>query len=202
MALGLDRPLQRLDHVAQMLAHGRFAGIGISGGERIHDRFVLAQRACGPTRSQDRPGLKPDALGLEISQETTRRSVIGDRPDPLVELGVEAGVPHGITSRQALSHPDDRAAQVSKVSGANALGGMPDDQLFEDNPNLLDLQGLAIGYQADAGTTVRLAGDQALLVQPDQRRTDGGPAGVKPKREVRFDQALVGVKATAHDLTA
>jgi hypothetical protein len=78
---------------------------------------------------------------------------------------------------------------------------LTDDQLFEDHPHLLDLQSLAIGYQPDARATVRFAADQSLLIQPNECGTDRRPAGVQPKREIGFDQALVGVEATADDLT-
>jgi ABC-type branched-subunit amino acid transport system substrate-binding protein len=77
---------------------------------------------------------------------------------------------------------------------------MTDDQLFEDHPDLLDLERLAIGHQADPGATVRLARDQPLLVEPDEGGADRGPAGVQPKREVSLDQSLIGVKAAADDL--
>jgi hypothetical protein len=107
MALGLDGPLQGLDHVAEMLAHGGLTGIRIPASQRFDDGLVLPQRAGGSARPQDRPVLKPDALGFEIGQQPAAYTVIGDRPDPLVELGVEPRVTHRITLRQPLPHPDD-----------------------------------------------------------------------------------------------
>src|ERR1700694_1648164 len=121
----------------------------------------------------------------------------GAFPDPVVELGVEPRVSHRIVLRQPLAHPDNRAPKVPKVSGRDSLGRLTDDQLFEDHPHLLDLQGLAIRHQADPGAAVRFAGDQALLVQADQCGSDRGPAGVETKGEVSFDPALFWGEAAA-----
>ena len=202
MVLGIDRPLQGLDDVAEMLAHCRLAGIGIPARERVDDRFVLAQRTGGPPWPQDRAVLKADALGFEIGEQPACGAVVGDRPDPLVKLGVEPRVPHRIPLRQPLTHPDDRAAKVAEVGGGHPLGRVTHDHLFEDHPHLLDLQRLAVGYEADPGATVWLAGDQSLLVQSDEGGPDRGPAGVQSTREVRFNQPFVWVKLATDDLVA
>jgi hypothetical protein len=199
MVLGVDRPLQGLNDLAEVLPHRRLAGVRIAGRQRLDDGFVLAQRACPPPRPQDRPVLKADALGLEIGEQPAGRPVVGDRPDPLMKLGVELRVPHRIALRQPLAHPDDRAAKIPEISGGNPLGGVANDQLFEDNPDLLDLERLAIGDEAHPGSPVQLAADQSFLIEPDERSTDRGPAGVEPEREVSFHQPLVRMKAAADD---
>ena len=99
-------------------------------------------------------------------------------------------------------HPDDRTAKIAKVGGGHALRGMAHDHLFEDHPHLLDFQRLAVGYQADPGATVWLAGDQSLLVQPDEGGPDGGPAGVQSTREIGFNQPFVRVKLATDDLVS
>ncbi len=63
MALGIDRPLQGLDDVAEMLAHGGLTGIRIPASQGFDDGLVLAQPARGSSRPVDRPVVAGCSVG-------------------------------------------------------------------------------------------------------------------------------------------
>src|ERR1700680_3161977 len=63
--LRLDRPLQRLEDVAQVFRHRLVARLLIMLRDRGHDRLVLAKASLGAARAQPGAVLKTDALGFE-----------------------------------------------------------------------------------------------------------------------------------------
>ena len=50
MTLHIDRPLQRLDHLAQVLAHGGLARVRIAGRQGFDDLFVLNESLPKPKK--------------------------------------------------------------------------------------------------------------------------------------------------------
>jgi Fumarylacetoacetate (FAA) hydrolase family len=91
--LGVDRPLQGLDHLAEMLAHGRLAGIRIAAGQRLDDGMTLRPGALIATGTPDGVGfartppefLKPGDL---LETEVERIGILRNR---MVGAAVAAG---------------------------------------------------------------------------------------------------------------
>src|SRR5579872_79871 len=98
-------------------------------------------------------------------------------PDPLVEPGVELRVADSVAGRDAGAHLDDHLVQVVKVPTVRAGGGPAGEQALQGGANLLDLEGFPVRDKANARTAVALEHDEPLLVEPDQRGSDGGASG-------------------------
>src|SRR5205807_10354424 len=83
--------------------------------------------------------------------------------------------------------------------GGHVGGGVAGDRLLERRTERLDLERRAVREQAHPRPPVGLAGDHALLVEPDQRGPDGRPTGAQQAGEVGLDEALVGLEAAPDD---
>src|SRR5437899_11804694 len=88
MALDVDRPLQRLHHLAEVLAHGGLGRVGVARGAGFHDRLVLVERALRAAGPEEGPELKAGTLRLQAGEEPAGGRVIGNRPEALAKLAV------------------------------------------------------------------------------------------------------------------
>src|SRR5205807_5335159 len=70
---------------------------------------------------------------------------------------------------------------------------------LEGDPDLLDLERLLVGDQPNPGPAIRLASDQAFLVEPDQGGANAGSTGPEQAGKVCLDQPLVGLEPAADD---
>jgi hypothetical protein len=182
-----------------VISHCRLAGIWVTRGQRLDDQAVLMERAVGPARLEDGAVLKPDALALQVGDQSRRHLLICDRPYLLVEAGVQLRIPERVPGLDSVGHLAQDASEIEQIGRRHPHRRLPCQHLLEGDPYLLDLKRLAIRDQAHARAPVRLPRDEALLVEPDKGGADGGPAGAEHSAQVRFDQALVGLKAPGDD---
>ena len=197
--MGVDGPAEGLDHLAQVGAHGRFRGAGIVRRESFDDRLVLAKGTLRPSRPQDGPVLEADALRLEVREQPGGSLMIGDLPDPLVKLSIQLRVAKRVGPGHAASHFDEHLAQLAEIGRRGVFSGVSRHQLLEGDPDLLDLERLLVGDQPNPGPAIRLASDQAFLVEPDQGGANAGSTGPEQAGKVCLDQPFVGLEPAADD---
>ena len=81
----------------------------------------------------------------------------------------------------------------------DALGRLADGKALENGTRLQDLDGLLVADAADTRAPMRLANDEPVLLQTDERGAHGASRHVERRREVRLDQARVGGDVTPND---
>ena len=87
----------------------------------------------------------------------------------------------------------------SRSLARRPLRGAAGEKPFERVAHLLDLERLAGRDQPNPGSSVGLADDESLLVQRGEGGADGRAAGAEANREIRLDEAFVGLELTADD---
>ena len=163
--LALDRPAERVQHLAQMRPHRRLGGFRITGQQGGVDGLVLPKRVLGTARAQDRQELEPDALRLQTAQQPGARAVVCRRPDEVVEPGVELRIAEGVAPLRARARARTRTlTSLSSVSCAYT-------------PDMI--------YRVDGGHRVGLDGDDAPGRVADRdrdarRRRPGSDSGRAP----------------------
>ena len=96
-------------------------------------------------------------------------------------------------------HLPEHGAEIRQTFRRQVQRGVPRHQLLEGDAHLLDLERLPVGDPAHPRAPVRLALDEALLLEPDEGGADGRPAGAEQLGQVGLDQPLVGMQAAVHD---
>jgi len=83
-----------------------------------------------------------------------------------------------------------------------AQGGLARHHGLDREPGFGDLDGFLVGDGAHAGAAVRLADDEAFLIEHGQRHADIGAVDAEPLGEFDLDQPLVRRQPAARDRIA
>ena len=81
----------------------------------------------------------------------------------------------------------------------DSRGSLADRQPFENCAGLEDLDRLLVRDLAHARSAVRLSYDEAVLLEPDQRRAHRTPRHTEGRADVRLDETGVGGDVAADD---
>ena len=179
--------------------HGRVAGCGIVRRDGGDDLLVLLERLLGTAGAEDRSVLEPDALRLERDQHLGGDLVVRDLPDPPMERRVELHVAERVVLAEAVVHRGHDLSEIGDVAAGGLGGCAPGEEPFECVAHLFDFECLARRDQPDPGPAMGFANDEPLLVEHRQRCPDGSAAHPQTNREVRLDEALVGLELAADD---
>lgn len=200
--LRLNRPLQRLEDMPEMLRHSGVAGVQVVRRDGGDDRLMLLERSRGATGAQHGSILKSDALGFEGDEHPGSRLVVRDPPDALVEFRVELGVAERVVLANSIGHLGHHLPEIGDILvgrlGARGTGEQPLQRVSD----LLDLERLAVGDESHPRAAIRLAGDQSLSIEHRKRCPDGGAPGSETNRQVSLDEAFIRLKPAAHNRLA
>ena len=149
-------------------------------------------RTRGAARNEDRPVLVADGLGVEGVDEAARRchaptaraaSRGGRRSRPTRRAGRRA--------RAALADGIGMPGGARRRSSSIRSAAMRTARPFEHGAGLEDLDRFLVRDRPHARAAMRLADDEALLLQTDQRRSHGAARHRELRAHVGLDQARV-----------
>ena len=122
----------------------------------------------------------------------------GQLDDLRVQLGVDVGGAQQVLLASAARW---RSSTVAQLGGAprDVDRGLAGREPLERGARLQDLDGLLLGHQPHARAAVRLALDQPLVLEPDQRRPHGRARQLERAAHVGLDEPLVGHQVAAQD---
>ena len=180
----------------------RSASRASSGDHGLDDGRVLGDRRSRAARDQDRAVLVAHGLRAQAVDEPDRGPVAGELEERRVQLGVHVGRAEEVAALEQLTlrargTPEPGAARV-----VDALGSLPDRKALEHGARLQDLDGLLVADAPHPRPAVRLAHDEPVLLEADERRAHGAARHVERRRDVRLDEARVGRDVAADDRLA
>ena len=119
-----------------------------------------------------------------------------------MQLRVELHVAPGVGLAEALGHGRQDVAKIGQVTAGRPSRGAAREQSLQRVAHLLDLERFSRRDQPDAGSPVRLADDEALLVKHGEGGADCCPPRPIANGKIRLHQALVGLELATHDRLA
>ena len=182
-----------------MSPHGALRLSGVAGDDRLDDGRVLGDGGSGAARDEDRAVLVAHRLGVQALDETHGGRVAGELEQRGVQLGVHLRRAEEVARLEELALTGDAAVETSSACLVDALGGLPDGEAFENRASLQDLDGLVVRDAPDACAPMRLADDEPVLLEADERGAHGAARHRECRREVGFDEAGIRREVTADD---
>src|SRR5687767_1872946 len=145
----------------------------VAGDDRLDDGRVLVDGGSGAARDEDRAVLVAHRLGVQALDETHGGRVAGELEQRGVQLGIHLRRAEEVAILEKLALTGDAAVETGGAYIVDALGGLPDGEALENRASLQDLDRLVVGDAPDACASMRLADDEPVLLEADERGAHG-----------------------------
>jgi 3-hydroxyisobutyrate dehydrogenase-like beta-hydroxyacid dehydrogenase len=116
-----------------------------------------------------------------------------------VQVAVGIRRPQEVSTLEELAVTRQTRTQTANAGVVDTLGCLTGREALEHGARLQDLDGLLVADSANARAPMRLANDEPVLLEPDERGAHGASRHVEGRREVGLDEAHVGREVAADD---
>ena len=116
-----------------------------------------------------------------------------------MQVGVRVRCSEEVAPLEKLTVTDEAGLEPRDAGLVDALGGQPDGQAFEHGARLQNLDRLLVRDAPHARAPMRLADDQSVLLEADERRANGAPGHRERRREFGLDESSIRSDVTPDD---
>jgi 3-hydroxyisobutyrate dehydrogenase-like beta-hydroxyacid dehydrogenase len=189
-------------HVEEVFAHRELRLGRTAGDHGLDDRRVLGHGRRRSARDQDRAVLVAHRLRVQGVDESDSGRMAGELQQGGVQVGVRVRCPEEIPAVEELTLACETGLETGDAGMLDSSGGLADGEALEDGARLQDLDRLVVTDAPHAGASMRLANDEPVLLETDERRAHGAARHVERRGDVGLDEAGVGSDLTADDCLA
>ncbi len=163
---------------------------------------MLRLRRPRPPRDEDGAVLVPHGLRVQPVDQPLGRRVARQLEERGVQVGVRVRGAEEVARLEQLPVSCERRTQPLRSGLVDPLGGQANGETLEHGAGLEDLDRLTVRDLTHARAAVRLPDDEALLLEPDQRISDGAARHVEARHDVGLDEPGVRRDLAADDRLA
>src|SRR5919197_2297516 len=191
--------LDGVGDVREVCAHRQLGFVRATGDHGLDDRRVLGKRRRRSTGDQDGAVLVPHRLCVQAPDEADSGAVARELEESGMQVGVGVGRAQQVTVLEELALTGETRVKTNGARIVDARGGPADREALEDGTCLQDLDRLLVADAPHASASMRLANDEPVLLQTNERRAHRAARHLECRRDVCLDEAGAGRDVAADD---